>query len=117
MKTTIFKSALLAAVVSLTFTPIVWAHDMGEANNENIDFVDDQINDNHTDRIEELMEDDALMGVTYQGTGAEESTTAMGDGANAVDTTAQSAAQTDARSITAVGRGSTSTMRAAGPGR
>ena len=111
MKKTVFQSAILAAIASLTFIPYVSAHDMGEANNENFDFVDGVISENHDAIIEELTEDGDLMGITYQGTGAEEPTMAAGDGANDVETTAQSMAQTDSQSVTAVGRGAASTTR------
>ena len=111
MKKTLFNSAILAAIATLTFAPFVSAHDMGSDYNPNFDFVDDQISENHTEIIEELTEDGDLMGIVYKGTGAGEPTTAMGDGANDVETTAQSMAQTDSQSITAVGRGTTSTTR------
>jgi hypothetical protein len=114
MKKTVFHSAILAAIVSLTFTPLASAHDMGSDDNPNFDFVDDQVSENHDAIIADLTEDGDLMGITYQGSGAEESTTAMGDGANSVETTAQSAAQTDVQSVTAVGRGLTSSVRTAG---
>ena len=111
MKKTVFNSAILSAIASLMFAPLVSAHDMGSDDNPNFDFVDGQISENHTEIIEELTEDGDLMGIVYQGTGAEEPTTAMGDGANDVETTAQSMAQTDSQSITAVGRGAASTTR------
>jgi hypothetical protein len=107
MKKTIFSTTILAAIAALAFTPFVSAHDMGSDDNPNFDYVDDQINDMHTDIIEELNEDGDLMGVIYKGTGAEEPTTAMGDGANSVTTTTQSGTQV----LDAPGRGATSAAR------
>ena len=107
MKKTVVNSAVLATLISLTFSPFVSAHDMGSDDNPNFDFVDEQISDNHTAIIEELTEDGDLMGIVYQGTGGGEPTTAMGDGANSVETTTQSAMQVDI----APGRGMTSTSR------
>ena len=107
MKKTIINSAILATIATLAFSPFVMAHDMGSEDNPNFDYVDDQISDMHTDIIEELTEDGDLMGIVYQGSGAEEPTTAMGDGANEVTTTTQSGTQV----LDAPGRGATSTAR------
>ena len=91
MKKTIFNNAMLAAIVSLTFTSMVSAHHMSEDLNPNYDFVDEQISDNHTEVIDTLLEDDELMGGMASSMGAE--TTTMGMGTDSTDMAAPVTAQ------------------------
>ena len=91
------KSAILAAVASLTFAPYVSAHHPSADVNPNYDEVDDQISDQHNIIIGAMLEeDDSLMASTLRGTdNADEARAAAGDGANASQATNQSAVPTD----------------------
>ena len=85
MKKTIFNNAILAAIVSLTFTSMASAHHMSEDVNPNYDFVDDQISDNHEEVIDTLLEDDELMGGMMSDMGAESSMMGMGGSVDTSD--------------------------------
>jgi len=80
MKKTVFNNAMLAAIVSLTFTSMASAHHMSEDVNPNYDFVDEQISDMHTEVIDTLLEDEELMGGIAGDMGAEPTMTGMGGG-------------------------------------
>ena len=93
MKKTIFNNALLAAIVSLTFSSMASAHHMSEDVNPNFDFVDEQISDMHIEVVDELLEDGDVMGSIASGMGAEPTSVSMGgsvdSGSMAAPTTAQ----------------------------
>jgi len=91
MKKTVFNNAMLAAIVSLTFTSMASAHHMSEDVNPNFDFVDEQISDMHNEVIDTLLEDGELMGGMASSTGAEPTMTGMGS--SFTDTTAPASAQ------------------------
>jgi hypothetical protein len=93
MKKTVFNNAMLAAIVSLTFTSMASAHHMSEDVNPNYDFVDEQISDTHNDVVDALLEDEEMMGGIASDMGAEPSTMGMGSGIDSSDMTAPVTAQ------------------------
>jgi hypothetical protein len=102
MKKTIFNNAMLAAIVSLTFTSMASAHHMSEDVNPNYDFVDDQISDMHTEVVDTLLEDGELMGGMASNMGAVEPMMGMG---GSVDTSDMGSAVT-AQVVSVPGSGS-----------
>jgi hypothetical protein len=93
MKKTIFNNAMLAAIVSLTFTSMASAHHMSSDVNPNYDFVDEQISDMHTEVIDAMVEDGELMGGMMSSMGAESSTMGMGGSVDTGSMTAPATAQ------------------------
>jgi hypothetical protein len=89
MKKTVYSSAILAAIVSLTFTSMASAHHMSEDVNPNFDFVDDQISDMHIEVIDTMLEDGELMGGMADSTGAEPAMTGTGSSDMAGSATTQ----------------------------
>ena len=80
MKKTIFNKAVVAAIVSLTFTSMASAHHMSIDVNPNYDFVDDQISDMHIEVVDSLIEDDEMMGGMASSMGSASTTAGMETG-------------------------------------
>ena len=80
MKKTIFNNAIVAAIVSLTFTSMASAHHMSIDVNPNYEFVDDQISDIHTEVVDELLEDGDLLDRMASNMGSGQSMMGTGSG-------------------------------------
>ena len=120
MKKTILKTTVLAAIASLAMSGYTWAHHPSEEMNPNYDTIDENISDIHNtvmDAMLEDAEDDSLMASTSQGMDGGEPTMADGVGANASQSSAQAAAQTDSQVVSAPGAGSNNATRGSAGGR
>ena len=109
MKSTIVKTAMLAAIASLAMTGQTWAHHMSYDVNPNYDFVDGQISENHNEVIENLLEDEDTMFNTLRGAGIDSAMMAMGTGSNEMTVTNQGSVPTTAPGISSASQMRTST--------